>query len=178
MPPLPPTVRSRRAWPRAALAAAAAALLGWGGCRLFQDSPEDRIRAAFAALAACVDKRGADEGPLRTAAKCGDFAALLDETVTVTARELGWSGTQTREEAATRVFAQRRFARILWVYFGEIDVRVAPDGRSATATCDARLAGDSGWSGTREEIRRLRTRLVCKDGRWLFTEATLIPVGE
>ena len=162
----------------ALLALAAAALLGWGGCRLLREPPEERVRAAFAALAESLDKRGSDEGPLRTLSKRDDFAALLDDTVTVTARELGWSGTRTREEASTRVFSQRQFARVLWVYFGEIGVQVAPDGLSATATCDARLSADSAWSPMREEVRGVRARLVRKDGRWLFSEAEVLPAAK
>ena len=79
------------------LAAGAAALLGWGGCRLLAPSPEARVRAAFSDLAACLDKRGADEGPLRTLAKREELAGLLDDTVTVTVRERGWTGTRTPE---------------------------------------------------------------------------------
>ena len=158
-------------------AVAAAALLGWGGCRLLQTPPEERVRAAFEALAESLDKRGADEGPLRTVSKRGDFAALLDDAVTVTVRELGWTGTRTREEATSRVFANRQAARIMWVFFGEIDVRVAPDGRSATATCDARLSVDSSWSDMHEEIRRVRARLVRKGDRWLFAEAEVFPAA-
>ena len=154
----------------------AAALLGWGGCRLLRASPETQVRAAFEALAECLDKRGADEGPLRTLAKRNDFAALLDDSVAVVARELGWSGTQTREDAASRVFSQRQFTRVLWVFFGKIDVRVAPDGRSATAVCTARLSGDSAWTSMREEIRGVRARLVRKGGHWLFSEAEIVPV--
>ena len=156
----------------------ATALLGWGGCRLLRgEPPEERVRAAFAALAESLDKRGADEGPLRTVSKRGDFAALLDDTVAVTVRELGWSGRRTREEAATHVFANRQAARIMWIFFGEIDVRVAPDGRSATATCTARLSADPAWSSMHEEVRDVRARLVRKDGRWLFSEAEILPAA-
>ena len=154
----------------------AAALFGWGGCRLLRASPETQVRAAFEALAESLDKRGSDEGPLRTLAKRNDFAALLDDSVTVVARELGWSGTQTREDAAARVFSQRQFARVLWVYFGKIEVLVAPDKRSATAVRDARLSGDSAWTNMREEIRGVRARLVRKGNRWLFSEAEIVPV--
>ncbi len=157
---------------------AAAALLGWGGCRLLAPSPEAQVRAAFAALAECLDKRGADEGPLRTLAKRNDFAALLDDAVTVTVREMGWTGTRTREDAATRVFSGRQSARTLRVRFDDIAVRVAPDGRSASATCDATLAGDSAWGGSREDVREVRARLVRRGGRWLFAEATVVPIVE
>ena len=160
----------------AVFAAGAAAILAWGGCRLFVPSPQARVRAAFAALAESLDKGGADEGPLRTLAKREAFAALLDDAVSVTVRELGWSGTRTREEAASRAFAGRRQARTLRVRFDDVAVRVAPDGRSATATCDATVAGDSAWGGPREDVRAVRARLVRKGGRWVFSSAEVVPI--
>lgn len=154
---------------------AAAALLGWGGCRLLGGSDEARVRAAFAALAESLEKRGADEGPLRTVAKRNDFAALLDDTVSVTARETGPRWTRPREEVANRAFSGRQAARTLRVRFDDLAVRVAPDGRSASATCDATVSGDSSW-GTGEEVREVRARLVRKDGRWLFSSAEIVPI--
>lgn len=158
------------------LAAGAAALLGWGGCRLLAPSPEARVRAAFSALAACLDKRGADEGPLRTLAKREELAGLLDDTVTVTVRELGWTGTRTRGDAASRAFAGRQHARTLRVRFDDLSVRVAPNGLSAETVCDATVAGDSVWGGAREDVRAVRARLVRKGGRWLFSEAEVVPI--
>ena len=154
---------------------AALALLGWGGCRLLRDSPEAQVRAAFSALAECLDKGGSDEGPLRTLAKRNDLAALLDDTVSVTVRGGGWSGSRTREDAATRAFSARQAARTLRVRFDDLDVRVAPDGRSASATCDATVAGDSAW-GSAEEVREVRARLVRKGGRWVFSSAEVVPI--
>ena len=162
--------------PKHAIAIAAAALLGWGGCRLFRDSPESQVRAAFAALADCLEKRGPDEGPLRTVAKRNDLAALLDDTVAVEVPEAGWAGSRPGEEAATRAFSVRQGARSLLVRFDDLSVRVAPDGRSASATCDATVSGDPGWGGPREEVRELRARLVRKGGRWVFSSAKVLPI--
>lgn len=155
---------------------AAAALLGWGGCRLLSDSDEDRVRAAFAALSECLDKPGANEGPLRTAAKRNDLADLLDDTVSVTAAEAGWSGSRPGGEAATRAFAVRQGARSLHVRFDDLEVRVAPDGLSARARCDATVSGDPGWGGPREDVREVRARLVRKGGRWVFSSAEIVPI--
>lgn len=154
---------------------AVAALLGWGGFRLLRESPEAQVRAAFAALSECLDKNGSDEGPLRTVAKRNDLAALLDDTVSVKVPETGWSGSRKGEEAATRAFAARQAAATLRVRFDDIEVRVAPDGRSASATCDASVSGDSAW-GSAEEVREVRTRLVRKDGRWVFSSAEVVPI--
>ena len=155
---------------------AAAALLGWGGCRLLRGSPETRIRAAFEELAECLEKRGADEGPLRTVAKRNDFAALLDDTVSFSVRDLGWSGTRTRDEAADRAFAGRQSLWTLRVRFGGAVVTVDPDGRAATAVCDALVSSDSPWGGARDDAREVRVRLVRKNGRWLFSSAEAVPI--
>ncbi|MBQ9726654.1 MAG: hypothetical protein IJV65_04020 [Kiritimatiellae bacterium] len=154
---------------------AAAALLGWSGCRLLRESPETQIRAAFEKLADCLDKRGADEGPLRTVAKRNDFAALLDDTVSFSVRDLGWRGMRTRDEAADRAFAGRQPLWTLRVRFGGAAVTVDPDGRAATAVCDALVSFDSPW-GSRDEAREVRVRLVRKDGRWLFSSAEAVPI--
>lgn len=156
-------------------AAAAVALLLWGGCRLLRDSDETRIRAAVAALAAAVEKTGADEGALRTLSKRDDFVRLLDDTVRIDVRETGWSGARPRAEAADRLFAARQSARTLRVRFDDLAVTVDSGGSSARISCDASVAADSTW-GSGEEVREIRARLVKKDGRWLFSSATVVPI--
>ena len=161
--------------PPGLLAAAAAVALLWGARLLLRDSDETRIREACGALAAAVEKTGADEGALRTLSKRDDFVRLLDATVRLDVRETGWSGTRPRAEVADRFFAARQSARTLRVRFDDLAVTVDPGGASAGISCDASVAADSPW-GSGEDVREVRARLVKKDGRWLFSSATVVPI--
>ena len=107
-----------------------------------------------------------------------DLARLFEQTqylIDLVNEKNGFHAHMTQEPVDLQDYYELNDNFLKDVTVDDIEVRVAPDGRTASATCDATVAGDSAW-GSAEEVREVRARLVRKGGRWVFSSAEVVPI--
>jgi ketosteroid isomerase-like protein len=161
-------VVSRRLLGQVVIAVVAAVVLyaAWGW--LFT-SDEARVRAAIEELATTLSSEASD--PLGQVAAIGALRRQLAADVVVNTG----GGAQVRGRDAVAGFWQRvrTSSGAIRVRVFDVEVAVAPDGRSADASGVAEVTREPNGVPERE-LREVQATFVAEDGEWRLARATTV----
>ncbi len=137
-------------------------------------SEEKKVRKQFDLLAESVSK-GRGEGTIGTAQKVQKIRTLFAKNCGLHIRVYSLSGNYTPHEIASHAARARlRFSR-LSLRFYDLDIEFPEEG-TAKVTLTARLTGTTTTGEHVDETRELECVLKRTDGKWLFSDCTVVEV--
>ena len=114
----------------------------------------------------CSKRSG--EGAVVMAMKNSGISNHLASSCSVSIKQAMIDGTFKPLEFAGQISRARTLFSTLSGSISDIEVEVDPDGKNATVEYSARVRGTRKESGSFDEVRDLRSKMIKEDGKWKF----------